>query len=336
MNWLDIGILVVSLGIILLGAELFTNGIEWLGKKLCLSEGAVGSVLAAVGTALPETMIPIIAILFGHGQASNEVGIGAILGAPFMLGTLAMFITGVAGLVYKVNNEPRLEMKVDHKVLQRDLGFFLVVYSLAILTGFINIPLVKGVMAVFLVTAYIIYVYRTVTSGKSSEGHINPLYCAKKSDDPHTRIVIFQIILALMAIVLGAKFFVGGVGDLAGALGISPLVLSLLITPIATELPEKFNSVIWVRQGKDTLALGNITGAMVFQSSIIPTIGILLTPWQLSNNIPALISAIMAVLSAAVIYLYSKFTGRLTPKMLLSGGFYYIIFLIFILTTQLK
>ena len=74
-------ILVIALIVILIGAELFTNGIEWVGRKLDLAEGAVGSVLAAVGTALPETMIPIIAILFaGGGEASHAVGIGAILG----------------------------------------------------------------------------------------------------------------------------------------------------------------------------------------------------------------------------------------------------------------
>jgi cation:H+ antiporter len=91
-------VLVVSLVIILVGAELFTNGIEWLGKHFDLAEGAVGSVLAAVGTALPETMIPLVAIVFAGGTAGAEIGIGAILGAPFMLATLAMFVTGVAGL----------------------------------------------------------------------------------------------------------------------------------------------------------------------------------------------------------------------------------------------
>src|SRR5918996_3581958 len=91
--------LIIAFAVILLGAELFTNGIEWFGHKLKLAEGAVGSVLAAVGTALPETMIPIIAILFGTGDASHAVGIGAILGAPFMLSTLAMFVTGAAVIV---------------------------------------------------------------------------------------------------------------------------------------------------------------------------------------------------------------------------------------------
>ena len=335
MNWVDVAILIGSLGIILIGAELFTNGVEWLGKKLCLSEGAVGSVLAAVGTALPEAIIPVIAILFTKGgQQSNEVGIGAILGAPFMLGTLAFFVTGVAGWYCKVDSCHRKEMMIDHKVLQRDLSFFLLVYSIAILTAFVRINSFRYVIAVVLVSAYAYYVYRTITSGKESGGDVNPLYCARKVDDPHLGMVIFQIIVALAAIVAGAKFFVGGVTGLADVIGINPLVLSLIITPIATELPEKFNSVIWVRQGKDTLALGNITGAMVFQSSIIPTIGIILTPWELT--LPAFISALIAILSAGVIYLFSKLTGKLTPKMLLSGGFYYLLFIVFIFTTQIK
>src|SRR6266480_4913964 len=96
---LDLLLLAGAFVVILLGAELFTNGIEWFGHKLELAEGAVGSVLAAVGTALPETMIPLIAILFTGGAAASHVGIGAILGAPFMLSTLAMFVTAIAVLV---------------------------------------------------------------------------------------------------------------------------------------------------------------------------------------------------------------------------------------------
>ena len=98
---MDLLILIVSFAIILAGAELFTNGIEWFGHKLELGEGAIGSVLAAVGTALPETMIPLIAIVFGGGIAGSAVGVGAILGAPFMLSTLAMFVTGAAVLLMR-------------------------------------------------------------------------------------------------------------------------------------------------------------------------------------------------------------------------------------------
>ena len=97
---MDILLLLVALAVILLGAELFTNGIEWFGHRLNLAEGAVGSVLAAVATAMPETLIPVIAIvgptIFGGGSPNSaEIGVGAILGAPFMLSTLAMFVTGI-------------------------------------------------------------------------------------------------------------------------------------------------------------------------------------------------------------------------------------------------
>ena len=79
---MDLVLLAFAFVVILAGAELFTNGIEWFGHKLNVAEGAVGSVLAAVGTALPETMIPLIAILLGSGEGANEIGIGAILGLP--------------------------------------------------------------------------------------------------------------------------------------------------------------------------------------------------------------------------------------------------------------
>src|SRR5438105_8357906 len=96
MRWLE---LVIALGVILAGAELFTNGVEWVGEGFGLSEGAVGSVLAAIGTALPETILPLVAILSGHEGVGDDVGIGAILGSPLMLATLAVAILGLTILV---------------------------------------------------------------------------------------------------------------------------------------------------------------------------------------------------------------------------------------------
>ena len=93
-------LLILALGIILLSAELFTNGVEWFGRRYELGEGAVGSVLAAVGTALPETLVPIIAIVFTGGKAADDIGVGAILGAPFMLSSLAMVVTAAAVVIF--------------------------------------------------------------------------------------------------------------------------------------------------------------------------------------------------------------------------------------------
>src|SRR5947208_2078934 len=128
MDWFDLG---VALVVILLSAELFTNGVEWVGESFGLSEGAVGSVLAAVGTALPETLLPLVAIVLGGHEAGKEIGIGAILGAPFMLTSLAMCVTGVAALIYSRGGRRSTDVVGNRRVVQQDLGYFLVLYSLA-------------------------------------------------------------------------------------------------------------------------------------------------------------------------------------------------------------
>ena len=112
----------------LAGCELFTNAIEWFGAKLNLSTGACGSVLAAVGTALPETLVPIVAFIKG-GEDAREIGTGGILGAPFMLATLAFTVTAVAVLGYtRSGRRNSADMAVDSHVLSHDLGYFLVAY----------------------------------------------------------------------------------------------------------------------------------------------------------------------------------------------------------------
>src|SRR5947208_14170380 len=87
---LSLLLFLVAVGIILGGAAVFTNAVECLGRRLGISDGAIGSILAGIATALPETRLPIIAIFGGESQAETDIGIGAILGAPLMLGTLAL------------------------------------------------------------------------------------------------------------------------------------------------------------------------------------------------------------------------------------------------------
>ena len=116
---------------------------------------------------------------------------------------------------------------------------------------------------------------------------------------PRLRIVNVQVLFALACIIGGAWLFVGAVEGLATTLGVSELLLALVIAPIATELPEKFNSLIWVRQGKDTLAMGNITGAMVFQSAFPTFVALIFagSAWHISEN------SLLAFLSAGITFL---------------------------------
>ncbi len=343
---MDILILLGALLVILLGAELFTNGIEWFGRKLDLAEGAVGSVLAAVGTALPETLIPIVAILFGgsgaSSEAAHEVGVGAILGAPFMLSTLAMFVTGAGVVFYGRRRAARDEMPVDTRTLGKDVRYFYMTYAIAVGSAFIPIEFgwVRPVIAVLLIVLYALYVKGHFDSDAAMDhsADLAPLRFhrldarGRRVDPsvPRLRIVSLQVIAALGLILLGAVFFVDAVEHLSLTLGVPPAILALVVAPIATELPEKFNSILWVRQGKDTLAMGNITGAMVFQSCIPVTVALLFAAesWTVDrDSLVSFASAGMAFLSTAAIFLPMARRGRLTGRGLMLGGAFYLAYL---------
>lgn len=329
--------LIASLFIILGGAELFTNGVEWIGEGFGLSEGAVGSVLAAVGTALPETILPLVAIVTGH-VSGEEIGIGAILGAPFMLTTLAMLVVGIAVLIFARDGARSTDLDGDRGVLQQDLGYFLVMYTLALIAGLIHVRPLHWALAVVLIVGYGFYVRRHFASpgedelSEEAESEIKPLYVwgwirrARRGLPVWSKTgpnwpTFVQVAVALLLIVGGARLFVYAVTIVADTFHVSHLVFALLVAPIATELPEKFNSVLWVRRGKDTLALGNMTGAMVFQSSFPVTIGLLLTPWHLAHE--ALVAAVVALAAGTVLWLTIRIRGSFSaPLLLLQGGFW--------------
>jgi cation:H+ antiporter len=342
MTWAQ---LCASLVVILAGAELFTNGIEWIGEGFGLSEGAVGSVLAAVGTALPETLLPLIAILSGKASG-EEIGTGAILGAPFMLTTLAMVV--IAGTVLATaKRRDSLDLAIDRGVIRQDLGYFLVMYTLALVAGLIHVKTLHTLLAIVLVVGYGYYVRRHFASPGEDEmeteagGEIKALYLwswwgrlrrglAGWTVDRSTVLPFVQVAVALGLIVGGAKLFIVAVETIGEDFGVSPLAFALLVAPLATELPEKFNSVIWVRRGKDTLAMGNMTGAMVFQSSFPVTIGLLLTPWILEG--PALVAAVVALAAGSVLWLTLRIRGRLSAPMLLGQGVFYVGYVAYVLT----
>ncbi len=368
MDATDIILFIASFALILLGCQFFTNAVEWLGKRLELAEGAVGSVLAAVGTALPETLVPLIAIVFVGGTAGEEIGVGAILGSPFMLATLALFVTGLAVILFRKRRGKEV-LSINGQLIRRDLKFFLIAYTIAAMAAFVpeDMAWVRWMVGSCLIPLYVYYVWVTMRTGEVSEcSECEELQLQKwwdrlKGKDkrsvasstlavegavagasksvtdegtPGTALILAQLFLGLGGIIFGAIIFVDQVESLAAAAGISATILALIIAPIATELPEKFNSVIWVREGKDTYAIGNITGAMVFQSCFPVTIGVLLTSWHLdlssSTDVLMAASIFIALLSASIMFLRATAT-ELKPSALLLGGAFYVVFIALVL-----
>jgi len=284
---MDLFLLVLSFMVILAGALLFTNAVEWIGHRLELGEGAVGSLLAAVGTAMPETLIAIVALV--GATRSEDVAVGAIVGAPFLLATLAMGLVGLTAYLYRHRRSQGIELRAHVPTLDRDLIFFLVFFGLALALGFGAPEEIRIPAGILFFCAYPIYVWRTLVRGGAiqPEETLNPLIMDRgpgRGSDPSIAIAVVQFLVGLGAMVGGAHLFVEELLEVAEDLGVEAIVLSLILAPLATELPEKVNSFFWVREGKDSLALGNITGAMVFQSVIPVGIGLVFTDWDLSGN----------------------------------------------------
>lgn len=314
----------------------FTNAVEHLGKIYNLNEGAVGSILAAVGTALPETIVPLVAILgayLAHTDVNvgKEIGIGAILGAPFLLSTLAMFVTGAAVVIFWAMGKRERKMNANYVVMYRDLKFFFFSYTLAIAAGFIHIPVIKYACAIGLFIYYFVYVFKTLNCSHSQCGEnadIEELLFERIFKKYNTFLVWLQVVVSIGALIYFAHLFVGQITFFADLFSINPLVLSLILAPIATELPEKFNSVLWVSQKKDTLALGNITGAMVFQSCIPTAIGILLTPWVFGME--SLINIILVYCSTVLLFINLYRDRHFSAHILVTCGIFYLIYLVYI------
>lgn len=323
---------VVALVVILLGAAFFTNAVEILGSRLGMRQGAVGSILAAVGTALPESMIAVVAILGpvisgGPREEGALIGVGAILGAPFMLATLALFVVGVSAVVFRNRREQGSGLRIDETTIGRDMGFFLVFFALAAGVGLLDLPFYLTLIVVLVLLAgYIQYVRLTLVSGDHLEEVPERLLLLPRRQDPPMFAVVFQTVGSLGLIIVGAHFFVDAVEHAAEALGLPAGLIALVLAPLATELPEKFNSIFWVRDGKDTLAVGNMTGAMMFQSTIPVTFGILFTPWNLAP-LDAFAVA-LALLSGGFVFLMLRRSKRLQAWHLMVGGAFYLAFVV--------
>ncbi|HEX3238711.1 MAG TPA: hypothetical protein VHR18_01085 [Solirubrobacterales bacterium] len=297
-------LLLVSFAIVLAGALLFTNAIEWIGHKLELGEGAVGSILAAVGTATPETLIAIVALL-GAAEGSEDVAIGAIVGAPFLLATLAMGLVGLFAYLYREKRTQGVKLDAHGPTLERDLLFFLAFFTLAGVLAWGPPDAVRIPLGVVFLLAYIFYVTKTLRGGGDVQDHgtLNPLMFDRREENrsnPALGLCILQLLVGLGAMVGGAHLFVEELLGIADSIGVDALVLALILAPLATELPEKVNSFFWVREGKDALALGNISGAMVFQSTIPVGIGLIFTDWALDGN--AVLSVALGVAGGLLAY----------------------------------
>ncbi|MBI3545905.1 MAG: hypothetical protein HY081_04840 [Gammaproteobacteria bacterium] len=219
---MTIGLLIIALLVILIGAETFTNALEHLGERLKISEGVTGSIFAAVGTALPETMVPVVAIFSSASTQAvrEEVGVGAILGAPLMLSTLTMFLMAVFAIQRRGWQD---HFHPEHSGIQRDLTWFLLAFGLSTVAIFVphQVTWVRAGLAISLVLVYFVYLLLTirassklVAAGHGTEAE-EPLFLVRffgRLGVPENLLtVLVQLGIGLGLIIFGAHGFVQGV-----------------------------------------------------------------------------------------------------------------------------
>lgn len=340
--------LVLLLGcavLIYLACEWFVNAVEWLGVRMAVGSAAVGTVLAAAGTALPESVVTLVAVLFGSQETGADVGVGAALGGPLVVGSLAYAVVGVVLLTNRravhrsagnlvvaaervgaagaptgssrgggaaaaggpTDAETAQLAELDTRSLARDQTWFLVSFALAAGLGLVAFTVKPWLGWVFF-GVYAVYCWRQVRAG--GEAHsaedLEPLKAQPRRERPSTTAVVVQVVVSLAVIFAASQVFVGQLEALAPQLGLSASLVALLLAPVATELPEMLNALIWVRKGKVSLALGNLAGSMVIQATIPTGLGLAFTSWHVQG--PLLLAAVATLLCVG--YLLVLFATR--------------------------
>ncbi|MEU8697293.1 sodium:calcium antiporter [Streptomyces sp. NPDC048680] len=328
-------LLIVCAVAIYLSCEWFVNAVEWLGQRLDVGKMAVGTILAAFGTALPESVVTLVAVTTGADEEAKNIGVGAAMGGPLALSTVAYGVTGGMLLLKRRRErgpEPdgsggraaALGDAKDMRRLAKDQKWFLPIFVVKVALGLVAFAF-KPVLGALFFAAYAVYFWREIRSdddaGEAEE--LEPLKLRPKSASPETWAVVAQTLATLAVIFLASQLFVRQLDAIGPMLGLSSAVTALLLSPIATELPEIMNAIIWVRQGKTQLALANISGAMMIQATVPSGLGLIFTSWKFDG---ALLWAGLITLAAIVYLLLTMRAHRLTPGRLTVAALFYVVF----------
>jgi cation:H+ antiporter len=173
-----------------------------------------------------------------------------------------------------------------------------------------------------------------MTSGHGREHddeQLEPLKFRSKNPNPSLAWASLQTLTALLVIAVASRAFVGQLENIGTHLGVSPQLVALILSPVATELPETLNALIWVRQGRERLAFANISGAMMIQATVPAGLGVLFTTWRFD---PPLVTA-ASTATVAIILLWLMFRRqRVSGVSLVPLGLLYVLFAIVVALFQ--
>ncbi len=211
----------------------------------------------------------------GNAPAQQQIGIGAALGGPLVLSTIGYAAVGVTLLLCMSREHRAIDGEVQREI-GRDQAWFVGIFLVAMVLGMVAFT-GKTWLAPLFVLVYLVYVRRELKQTDSHEVELpEPLKL-----DPGAGSALGRCCCKPWWLWWwwrwrpSCSFISWSMGEL---FGLSPVLAALLLSPVATEMPELMNVLIWVRQGKHRLALANISGAMMIQGTIPKAFCLLFTP----------------------------------------------------------
>ena len=251
---LEIVLIVVSIAVVLWGADRFTDGASGLARRLKVSELVIGLTVVALGTSLPEFMVSFMSVLRG----SSDMSVGNIIGSNVFN---ILVILGVSAIMRS--------MPVEKTLLRRDLPICLA-FSVLLVTFAVTGDVIarwEGLLLVCCFCGYMYLAYRIAMQDRKA-----PLPTSPKGEEKVEASLwrcLLLILVGMAALVVGGKVLVDNAAAVAREWGISESVIGMTILAGGTSLPELATSVVAARKGSLGLAFGNVVGSNIFKIAFV-------------------------------------------------------------------
>lgn len=244
--------IILGLTIIFISSYLYVNSTDYIADKFKISREFLSSIISPLFTSFPELITVLIAIFIIKGMNGQNEAIGTIFGDIFIV---VMIFIPILLLIFKKNTEKNYAFLF--------LAISLLISLLKLINNFIT-----GVILIF------IYFYFNYHIRKSNKNYIEfPEIPIFKKIFKNSYVIVLQIFLSVIGIYFGSSLLLNSLIELSYAIGIDILILSILLIPLGTALPEIIISLIWSKKGFLSMGINNLIGESILYSTIY--IGIL-------------------------------------------------------------
>ena len=281
----------VLAGFVLLGkgANLLVDGASSLARRFCVSDLVVGLTVVALGTSAPELVVSVLSSVRGN----SGIALGNVLGSNI---ANICLVLGVAGLISPI--------VIRKGVFWREIPFCVGAAVLLLLVlvptrSPVTVSRLEGILLLLGLIVYLVFMFRTAAPPRPT--------AAPAKEKRHPGTAAWMVFAGLVGLVLGGEIIVHGAIDIAEQIGVSQEMIGLTVVALGTSLPELATALISMLKGKTDMAIGNVVGSNIINTSLV--LGTAATIQPLAVEKLVLPDAGVAVLAALMLF-FAMFTGK--------------------------